>query len=140
MPELYTFDDREIRSDRVFHRVSRLVEVEIIIDSTGLPPEDPVENRLEIVDESGMPRGFPHQILLGGVSVVVVLYLFEVSGHGVPLSGNEQLTDISYVPQRIYLSDWYQVISILPYVQSAYKERCRVDSANVVFTRSCLTL
>ena len=83
MLELYPFDDSNIRSQGILFRIGRLIEVEVFIDGTDLPTKEPGEHLYEIVHELGVNRGFPHQILLGGVEIVVVCYLvFNLFGHG----------------------------------------------------------
>src|SRR5258708_7347430 len=82
MPEVYPFDQRNIWSERIFAWVGRLIEIEVPVDCASLPTKEPCEHLHEVVHERGMDRRFPHQVLLGGVEIVVVGYLvFNVPGH-----------------------------------------------------------
>src|SRR6185437_2525073 len=53
--------------------ISSLKEVEILIDGTSLMTEQPFEYMLQVIHQCAMWTRFPHQVLLGGVAVVVVM-------------------------------------------------------------------
>src|ERR1700704_3645100 len=73
-----SFDQSHIRCQRVFLLIRSLKEVEILIDRAPLITKQPLEHMLKIFHQYAMWTRFPHQILLGGVAVVVVVDYFYV--------------------------------------------------------------
>src|SRR5260221_10693745 len=71
----YPFDYRQVGSQWVFVLIRTLEEVEILINGAGLCPKEPLQHVLEVVYQLGVRQRFPHQVLLGGVGIVVVNYL-----------------------------------------------------------------
>src|ERR1700739_2849361 len=56
-------------------RIRCLKEVQILIDGARLVTKQPLEDMLQVFHQCSMWTRFPHQILLGGVAVVVVDYV-----------------------------------------------------------------
>src|SRR5579883_513151 len=99
-----TLDDSDVGSHRVFPVFKGLIEVEILINGAHLVTEQPEKDGFEIVNQLGMPGGFPHQILLGGVIIVVVSHLVaDLSCHCLLLSGRKQRLTCSTLPRRFAL-------------------------------------
>src|SRR5579884_1988861 len=95
------FDDSNVGSHRIFMIFKGLIEIEIFVNGAHLVAEQPEKDGFEIVDQFGMPGGFPHQILLGGVIIVVVSHLVaDLSCHCVLLSGCKQRLTCSTLPRR----------------------------------------
>src|SRR6266446_3032290 len=81
------FDHGDIGSQRAFIFVGRLVKVQVLIDGTALSMKEPCEYGHQVTNKRGMVGRFPHQVLLGGVGIVVVCYLvFYLLSHAVFLS------------------------------------------------------
>src|ERR1051326_6510112 len=77
-----THDYSNIRGQGIFFAVSSLIEVEVIINSAESVVKQPAQYCEQIVHQVGMEGRFPHQVLLGGMGIVVVFYLvFNLPGH-----------------------------------------------------------
>src|SRR5947209_15835838 len=72
---LNPFDHSNIGSEWILLRIARLIKVEVLMNGTRLPLKEPGEYLYQIAHQSGMDGCFPHQILPGGVEIIVINHL-----------------------------------------------------------------
>src|SRR5436305_7744661 len=99
-----SLDHCDVWDEWFFVAVGRLVKVEILTDGAGVLMEQPAQDLSQILNQVRMGHGFPHQVLLGGVQVVVVGYLvFYVLCHDMLLSRGQ-------IPYPRFLDPAYNVL------------------------------